>query len=158
MHPIPLRCVAGKPLNEAGERIVEAAKSGASAPVTADDKGEGVLDAIPAVSIAEGKWKYVQIELTAPGEAPKRVVRNTAGLLYHPDMYQAAMDELAHLDGVRGHVIGGGRIVFDPERKYVSIYGYSKTFGRAPGCNEESAAIVRRAMPGHQVEWSDEGY
>ena len=28
---------------------------------------QGLLDSILAVELAEGKWKYVQIELTAPG-------------------------------------------------------------------------------------------
>ena len=35
--------------------------------------GNGVLGSIPDVDIAEGKWKYVQIELSAPGEKSKRV-------------------------------------------------------------------------------------
>ena len=85
------------PLNDAARKLVETATKAKTAVAGGVGAGSKVLDKIPAVEIAEGKWKYVQIELTAPGEAPKRVVRNTAGLLYHPDMYQAAMDELAHL-------------------------------------------------------------
>jgi len=127
----------------------------------AGQKGSSeVLDKIPAVEIAEGKWKYVQIELTAPGEPPKLVVRNTAGLPYHPDMYYAAMDKLEKegLGQVKGRVIGGGRIEYYPEQKTVSIYGYSKTFGRVKGCNQKSAEIVELAYPDHKVSWSDDGY
>lgn len=32
---------------------------------------QGLLDDVPAVSIDPGKWKYVAITLTAPGETPK---------------------------------------------------------------------------------------
>ena len=126
----------------------------------ADGAGKGVLHSVPEVDIAEGKWKYVQIELTAPGEEPKLVVRNTAGLAYHPDMYEAAMDALERqgLKQVRGRVIGGGRIEFYPKEKTCSIYGYSKTFGRAKGCNKKSAEIVEAAYPDHKVTWSDDGY
>ena len=73
--------------------------------------------------------------------------------------------------GVRGRVVGGGRITYKramaakakeakPSSKCatVSVYGYSKTFGRKEGCNERSAAIVRAAMPAAKVTWSDDGY
>ena len=75
-------------------------------------------------------------------------------------MYQAAMDKLERqgLNQVEGHVIGGGRIEYYPKKKTVSIYGYSKTFGRAKGCNERSAEIVRRSFPDYNVTWSDDVY
>ena len=38
------------------------------------------------------------------------------------------------------------------------VYGYSKTFGRSPGCNEATAEMIRGALPGYRVDWSDEGY
>jgi len=40
----------------------------------------------------------------------------------------------------------------------ISVYGYSKTFGRCAGCNEQSANILERAYPGFKIDWSDEGY
>jgi hypothetical protein len=36
-----------------------------------DASAQGLLDNVPAVSIDPGKWKYVAITLTAPGEPPK---------------------------------------------------------------------------------------
>ena len=41
------------------------------------------------------------------------------------------MRELAPL-GLAGKVIGGGRIEFEPKKRLVNIFGYSKTFGRCP--------------------------
>lgn len=63
-------------------------------------------------------------------------------------------------DRLTGTVVGGGRIVADSVTKKVSIYGYSKTFGRSAGCNERSANIVRQSPSflGYTVTWSDEGY
>ena len=60
--------------------------------------------------------------------------------------------------GAKGRVIGGGRIVYDPSARTVSVYGYSKTFGRAKGCNEHSAGLIEAAMPDCTVSWSDKGY
>jgi phosphohistidine phosphatase len=39
------------------------------------------------------------------------------------------------------------------------VYGYSKTFGKTPGCNEKTADIIRANCPGlARVDWSDQGY
>ena len=86
-------------------------------------------------------------------------MRNTAGLSYHPDMYTAAMQKLEGLR-VTGRVTGGGRIVFDPKEKILSVYGYSKTFKNLtrPGCNERTAEILKRKYPDYKVDWSDKGY
>ena len=78
---------------------------------------------------------------------------------YHPEVYELLMNELCRTHpSVRGRVVGGGRIKYDAQARTVSIYGYSKSFGRAPGCNERSAKMVSKAMPDAKVEWSDTGY
>ena len=91
-----------------------------------------------------------------------QVVRNTRGLPYHPDMYNHAMDQLERQglgeDKVKGRVIGGGRIEFYPDEGTCFVYGYSKSFGRAPGCNAKSAELVEKAYPDLKVTWSDDGY
>ena len=60
--------------------------------------------------------------------------------------------------GVHVRVVGGGRIKRDDAAKTISVYGYSKTFGRSPGCNEATAEMIRAALTGYRVDWSDEGY
>ena len=55
-------------------------------------------------------------------------------------------------------VVGGGRIERDDEAKTMSVYGYSKTFGRCPGCNERTAIILREAFPEYETTWRDDGY
>ena len=179
----------GAALNAAAERLVQRAKAPTcdDGPGTAAASGAGLLSDIPIVDIAIGKHKYVQIELTAPGEAPIRVVRSYAGLSYHADNYERAM-ELLHNDSslrpVRGRVIGGGRIEYRAEARAISVYGYSKSasparspslspraltrhggllavraaFGRAKGCNEHSCELIRANYPDFDVSWSDKGY
>jgi hypothetical protein len=82
----------GEALNDAARRIVASATLGGTAPTAAgafslgslsspplpsdtvlvgQAGAQGLLDDVPAVSIDAGKWKYVAITLTAPGETPK---------------------------------------------------------------------------------------
>ena len=87
----------------------------------------------------------------------KYVVRSYEGLKFHAQMYEKAMQELRTM-GVAGKVVGGGRIAMDPAQRSIHIYGYSKTFGRAEGCNEASSLIIQKSYPDWKVTWSDDGY
>jgi phosphohistidine phosphatase len=126
-----------------------------------------VLSSIPVVECAEGTWKYVQVQLTHPSEpeAQVLVVRSYDSCGYHAENYRELMRRLqrdAKTSGVVGRVIGGGRIRFHAESPEPSaaVYGYSKTFGRTPGCNERTAEIIKRECEVFQgrVTWSDDGY
>ena len=89
-----------------------------------------------------------------------RIPRSLAGYKFHAETYKTLMQKLKkrHGDVVVGSVIGGGRISRDPKLQMISVYGYSKTFGRCAGCNERSAGILRAQYPDYEVSWSDEGY
>lgn len=203
--------VTGAPLNARARAIVERAAADArAAEAAAGGRGEGgsgdgegagegggatlggAFASIPRVVLEEGTWKYVQVELSAPGEKRikvrgcsrgaalaalcavaaalrarsshsrawrRRQVVRSARVSYHPEVYELLMNELCRTHpSVRGRVVGGGRIKYDAQARTVSIYGYSKSFGRAPGCNERSAKMVSKAMPDAKVEWSDTGY
>ena len=158
----------GAPLNEAAAALVARAIAGGSsleaALAEAAEPGGGAtlaaggpLAGAAAVVIAPGKWKFVAIDLRDASGATKRVVRSFAGKKFHADNFQQAMVELEPL-GLRGKVIGGGRIEYDPADRTVSVYGYSKTFGRSAGCNEHAASLIEQALPECTVSWSDKGY
>ena len=162
----------GAPLNEEARRIVaraERAEVEANAALGGEGGGGGgggggaaggVLDGVPAVEIAEGKWKYVQMICAASGakgQQRKTIVRSYAGLRFHAENYERAADELQSM-GVKCTVVGGGRINMSHGDRKINIYGYSKTFGRAKGCNEKSAGLIREAFPMYEVAWSDKGY
>ena len=161
----------GAPLNDAARSILEEAKAtiakssaasskSSSKAFISEDAARAILAAIPDVDLATGEHKYVQVIVSvkgAPKGVSKPIVTSTAGLMYHPDMYDAAMKKLKPL-GITGRVVGGGRINLDHGAKTASVWGYSKSFGRAEGCNKRSAEIIGRFHPDYRVTWSDDGY
>ena len=88
----------GIPLNDAARALVERADADTSAGAgggEATAAATGIMASVPVVDIAEGKWKYVQIELSAPDSAqPLRVVRSYRGLKFHAQNYEKCMAEL----------------------------------------------------------------
>lgn len=155
--------LTGEALNAAALALVREATSVEY--ITAHAPGEGsILVDVPAIDVASGRHKYVLVQLsdTKNGGA-KLVVRAYAGCAYHADNYARLMRDLDREYGAKaivGRVIGGGRIERDDARRDVFVYGYSKTFGRTPGCNERTAAMIQEdlASRSYAVRWSDDGY
>ena len=148
--------VTGAPLNDAARAMVAAQRESAvEAASSATPLAQ--FEAIPAVEVAEGRWKFVLLEISLGSTQKRLIVRALQGLRYHAENFDATRRLLRPL-GVRCKVIGGGRIVRDSENRSISVYGYSKTFGRAPGANEKTAEILREHFPDYSVEWSDKGY
>lgn len=163
----PLFCDdTGEALNDAARKLVlSALAEDKRAEVQGDGKALGnILGSIPLVDCAVGKHKYVQVQMTHPEEPDTfvLVVRSYDHCNYHAENYQELMRRLRRdpkTKGCVGRVIGGGRIRFDKEAGVCEVYGYSKTFGRTPGCNEKTADIIRKNCPEFKrVDWSDSGY
>ena len=145
--------VTGAPLNDAARSILQ--RHAATAPAPGAGAAEA-FDSLVDVAVAAGTWKFVLLECELDGRR-KRIVRALQGLKYHAENYDVTAAPLKAL-GVHVRVVGGGRIKRDDAAKTISVYGYSKTFGRSPGCNEATAEMIRAALPGYRVDWSDEGY
>ena len=163
----PLFCDdTGEALNDAARKLVlSALAEDKRAEVQGDGKALGnILGSIPVVDCAVGKHKYVQVQMTHPEEPDTvvLVVRSYDHCNYHAENYQELMRRLRRdpkTKGCVGRVIGGGRIRFDKEVGVCEVYGYSKTFGRTPGCNEKTADIIRKnCAEFKRVDWSDSGY
>lgn len=163
----PLFCDdTGEALNDAARKLVlSALAEDKRAEVQGDGKALGnILGSIPVVDCAVGKHKYVQVQMTHPEEPDTfvLVVRSYDHCNYHAENYQELMRRLRRdpkTKGCVGRVIGGGRMRFDKEVGVCEVYGYSKTFGRTPGCNEKTADIIRKNCPEFKrVDWSDSGY
>lgn len=152
---MPMFDEAGAPLNAAARLMLE--RHGSPEFVPGGDSAT-VFHKTPAVDIAEGTWKYVLMEIRYEGER-RLIVRSLKDLHYHAQIFDLT---LAHLEpyGISCRVIGGGRIRRDSQNNVIDVYGFSKTFGRSPGCNERTADIVRSFVRGtYRVRWSDaEGY
>ena len=117
-------------------------------------------DALPQVSIASGKFKYVLLRVREAGAAAtagagaaaapaaprsKLLVWGHPAAEYHNHIYQRAKAAAARLGGLEVDVLGGGRIEHYPDQRVISVYGYSAAFGPAP--HEVSAALLRRWFP-----------
>lgn len=116
-----------------------------------------VFRGTPAVDIAEGTWKYLQIEIEFEGER-RLIVRSFKDLHNHPQIYDLTVAQLGYY-GIQCRVVGGGRIRRDSPRQLIEVYGYSKSYGRSPGCNEQTANILSDFVGQlYTVRWTDEGY
>jgi phosphohistidine phosphatase len=124
---------------------------------------------IETVEMTTGRHKYVLMKVYNEETNEKKfLVRSYARCSYHAENFQKAVGELRkdeRMATLKAHVIGGGRIEYDEEKKRVFVYGYSMTFGRTPGCNKKTMEIIRKRFaeedgdgPLAECEWSDEGY
>lgn len=118
------------------------------------------LASVPDVEIDnEGKFKYVLINVHSPGkdgnEESKKIVRGFKWAPYHSDIYDDTSSKLSQL-GLDTECLGGGRIIHDPDKKTINVFGYSQGFGKAD--HEVSVGLIKRVYPEYQVTWSDEGY
>ena len=145
--------VTGAPLNKAAKDILARHDEGVSGPAVG---AEDAFDGLRVVDVAEGTWKFVLLECEL-GSRRKQIVRALEGLKFHAENFDV-VHSLLHPLGIHVRVIGGGRIARQESNKTISVYGYSKTFGRSPGCNERTAGIIREVLPGYEVTWSDAGY
>lgn len=164
LEDVPKFCDhTGEALNAAALALVREATSVEYIAAHAPAEGSILVD-VPAIDVASGRHKYVLVQLSDPHKGgAKLVVRAYAGCAYHADNYGKLMRDLDREFGAKavvGRVIGGGRIERDDERREVYVYGYSKTFGRTPGCNERTAAMMEDylASQSYAVRWSDDGY
>lgn len=150
--------VTGEALTDDARELVRrfTATADADAPTTTAVS----LDVVPRVVVHPGKNKFVLCVLRA-GDVTREVLRALAGCEYHADVARELERECRGIATVR--VIGGGRIIRDDrgETGDIRVYGYSKTFGRVPGCNERAARMITddtSEFASYAVSWSDDGY
>ncbi|KAJ1449564.1 Janus/Ocnus family-domain-containing protein [Pelagophyceae sp. CCMP2097] len=147
----------GAPLNEAARSMLRRHAAAAAAPAAESSAvAAAAFDRVPAVEVAEGVWKFVLLEIELGGRR-RHIVRAIGGVKFHAAVFDRTAALLKPL-GARCTVLGGGRIRRNAEKRHVEVYGYSKTFGRAPGANERTAALIAEHLAGYTVEWNDRGY
>ena len=118
---------------------------------------------VDLVELSPGKYKYACLRLRRSGQS-FLAVRSGPGA-YHSDVAQPAIRRY-EAAGFRVEPLGGGRIVVDPQRRTVFIYGYSYGFGGSEGGppghgmsdHSEVAALVRRVRPDYTTTFSPDGY
>jgi len=126
-------------------------------------KPSKLLETWPAAVIdPEGTFKYVLIEAYATDpenpesdEHRKLLVRGNRGAEYHANAYDDE-EELLMAKGLDCQCLGGGRILHEPDKKYIKVYGYSMGFGRAD--HTKTVEVLQKKYPDYNIEWSDDGY
>lgn len=125
-------------------------------------KPSQLLQEWPAAEIdPQGTFKYVLIEAYATDsdnpeeEHSKLLVRGNCEAEYHADVYDVE-EEIIRKKGLDSQCLGGGRILHDPTKKYIKVYGYSVGFGKAD--HTKTVEVLKTKYPNYNIEWSDEGY
>eukprot|EP00420_Gonyaulax_spinifera_P028208 CAMPEP_0197902262 /NCGR_PEP_ID=MMETSP1439-20131203/52986_1 /TAXON_ID=66791 /ORGANISM="Gonyaulax spinifera, Strain CCMP409" /LENGTH=176 /DNA_ID=CAMNT_0043523273 /DNA_START=34 /DNA_END=564 /DNA_ORIENTATION=+ len=149
---------AGPTTNAEDQRAAAALRSEAGASAAGASASAAALAALPGTVIDEGTFKYVLMQVTASTGEQRYLVRGTYGASYHKDV--AAPYARQWMDqGFVVEILGGGRILHDPSKKHIRIYGFSYGFPWVEGAGHSISSDVCRAdYPGYEVDWSDEGY
>lgn len=166
--------ITGEALNASALKLVREATSLDTNVSVDDDINDDPesMQWIETVKMTPGRHKYVLMRVCNEETKEKKLlVRSYAKCSYHAENFQEAMRELRkdeRIMNIKAYVIGGGRIEYDKKRKSVSVYGYSMTFGRTPGCNKKTMEIIRKRFaddggfeyggPLAECKWSDDGY
>lgn len=88
------------------------------------------MDSLKPVDIDTGRFKYVLILVKNGGEE-KYLVRGYTFAGYHADVFEKCEDEelcplKKKLTSLKWECVGGGRILHDPNKKSINIFGYSQ--------------------------------
>lgn len=103
-----------------------------------------------------GKFKYIQIRVeTSTGDDTKVIIRGNQDAAYHADIYDLVDPSISGL-GLKAFPTGGGRIIHEPENKYLKVFGYSMGYGKADHALTRS--ILQKKYPDYKIDISDEGY
>ncbi|KAJ1631521.1 Janus/Ocnus family-domain-containing protein [Pavlovales sp. CCMP2436] len=113
------------------------------------------LDAFPAVSVANGLYKYVLINAVVPKSGERKVLLRSGPGNYHVDVAGPTVNALIAA-GLASDIPGGGRINRDDDTKDISIFGFSYGFGK--GDHALAAEMCTAQFSGYKVSVSDGGY
>ena len=116
----------------------------------------------------EGSYKYVLVRMEDIFGGQALLVRGCPHKegthCKHGDAFARAKTEL-ELRGFKASVLGGGRITRHPSRHqkgqkegYISVFGYSKTFGACEDCNKIACSLIKASFSDYGVKWANEGY
>ena len=117
----------------------------------------------------EGSFKYLLLGIEDEQGTQASLVRGCPpkeGLkCKHLDiLHRAEKDAEAKAGSYKLSVLGGGRITRHRSKSkstkgYISVYGYSKTYGHCEECNAQAAKLVSESLgKSYKVKWSNEGY
>ncbi|KAK3580195.1 hypothetical protein CHS0354_001327 [Potamilus streckersoni] len=117
------------------------------------------LKAVSDVDIEKsGKFKYILIKVHDPDKERefKHIVRGYADCGFHAEIYDKIVPEI-ETNGLDCECLGGGRILHEPAKRTIQVYGYSQAYGQAD--HKITASILQRKFKDYEhITWSNEGY
>lgn len=114
---------------------------------------------ISSVQIADGRHKYVLISAREPSSDEfTYFVTSKKGASYHRNAAEPLVYSLEK-SGYRDiEITGGGRLTLDRERKKISVFGFSYSFGQAKHEISRQVILDDERFKDYDVQVSNEGY
>jgi phosphohistidine phosphatase len=112
---------------------------------------------VAAVQIADGAHKYVLIQAEQDG-GTHYFVTSRRGAAYHRNAAEPLIAELEAAGYYDIEVTGGGRVFLDEDKKKISIFGFSYSFGLANHTISREVVLEDPRYKDFDVTISDEGY
>lgn len=108
------------------------------------------LETIPTVVVdnTEG-FKFITCKLYDGNGNEKIVVRANENYRYHFKLVAALEQEAGR--GIKVHCLGGGQIKINPDAKTIVIWDKSTDYGKEPGREATTIALLQAAFPEFQV-------
>ncbi|KAF7387885.1 hypothetical protein HZH66_010652 [Vespula vulgaris] len=72
------------------------------------------------------------------------------------NVYEETTKQLKQYPDLEVESLGGGRILHDPEKKSIKVYGYSQGYGKAD--HQVSVELLKKKYTDYDITYSDDGY
>ncbi|KAM3717591.1 Sex-regulated protein janus-A [Dirofilaria immitis] len=114
------------------------------------------LGDIPDVNIdSEGLFKYIMIKVTVKSTGEEKlIIRGYKHCKWHKNIFKQTEKEIGYAFSIK--CVGGGRIMHEPEKKNLFVYGYSQRYGQAK--HEKTVDLLQKRYPEYKITYSYEGY
>ncbi|CAN8005375.1 unnamed protein product [Ixodes hexagonus] len=117
------------------------------------------FETIPTVKLDNGRFKYILIKVHDKNDdtRTKLIVRGSAAASYHADIFDSESAKLEAIQGIELECLGGGRIIHNPDRKEIKVFGYSQGYGKAD--HSKTVEVLKEFYPNYDsITFSNDGY
>uniref|UniRef100_V5H7A9 Uncharacterized protein n=1 Tax=Ixodes ricinus TaxID=34613 RepID=V5H7A9_IXORI len=118
------------------------------------------FESIPTVKLDNGAFQSTfssKVHDKNDDSRTKLIVRGSAGAAYHSDIFDSESAKIEAIEGLELECLGGGRIIHNPDRKEIKVFGYSQGYGQAD--HSKTVEILKNFYPNYDsITFSNEGY
>ncbi|VDM08263.1 unnamed protein product [Wuchereria bancrofti] len=84
----------------------------------------------------------------------KMIIRGYKHCQWHKNIFKQTEKEIGTSFSLK--CVGGGRIMHEPQKKSLFVYGYSQRYG--PAKHEQTVNLLQKKYPEYKITYSYEGY